>query len=50
MSLHFSVTNIFDTKPPLSGYYSGSTSAGQAYEFSDDPVGRAFYTGVRFKF
>ncbi|MHB8287245.1 MAG: TonB-dependent receptor domain-containing protein, partial [Caulobacteraceae bacterium] len=48
-SLYFSVTNLFDSNPPLSGYYSGTTSAGQAYEFSDDPVGRAFVFGIRIR-
>ena len=48
-SLYVSVTNLFDAKPPLSGYYSGTTSAGQAYEFSDDPTGRAFMVGFRIK-
>ncbi|MHB8287046.1 MAG: TonB-dependent receptor domain-containing protein, partial [Caulobacteraceae bacterium] len=47
--LYFSVTNLFDAHPPLEGYYSGSTSAGQAYAFSDDPVGRAFVIGIRIK-
>ena len=46
---YLSVTNLFDAKPPLSGYYSGSTSAGQSYEFSDDPTGRAFLVGFRIK-
>jgi outer membrane receptor protein involved in Fe transport len=44
---YVSVTNLFDAKPPLSGYYSGTTSAGQSYEFSDDPTGRAFLVGFR---
>ncbi|MDE1150892.1 MAG: TonB-dependent receptor [Azospirillaceae bacterium] len=48
-SIYFSVTNVFDATPPLSGYYSGTTSAGQAYEFSDDPTGRAFLIGFRIK-
>ncbi|MDH7639320.1 TonB-dependent receptor plug domain-containing protein [Sphingomonas oryzagri] len=46
---YLSVTNLFDAKPPLSGYYSGSTAAGQSYEFSDDPTGRAFLVGFRIK-
>jgi outer membrane receptor protein involved in Fe transport len=46
---YLSVTNLFDAKPPLSGYYSGSTSAGQSYEFSDDPTGRALLVGFRIK-
>jgi outer membrane receptor protein involved in Fe transport len=45
----FSVTNLFNATPPLSGYYSGTTSAGAAYEFSDDPTGRAFQMTVRVK-
>ncbi|WBQ15721.1 TonB-dependent receptor plug domain-containing protein [Sphingobium yanoikuyae] len=48
-ALYFSVTNLFDAKPPLSGYYSGTTSAGASYEFSDDPTGRAFMIGFRIK-
>lgn len=48
-ALYLSVTNLFDAKPPLSGYYSGTTSAGAAYEFSDDPTGRAFMVGFRVK-
>jgi outer membrane receptor protein involved in Fe transport len=47
--LYFSVSNLFDAKPPLSGYYSGTTSAGQSYEFSDDPTGRAFVIGFKVK-
>lgn len=46
---YVSVSNLFDAKPPLSGYYSGSTAAGQSYEFSDDPTGRAFLVGFRIK-
>lgn len=48
-ALYVSVTNLFDATPPLSGYYSGTTSAGQSYEFSDDPTGRAFVVGFRIK-
>ncbi len=48
-ALYLSVTNLFDAKPPLSGYYSGTTSAGQSYEFSDDPTGRAFVVGFRIR-
>ena len=48
-AIYLSVTNLFDATPPLSGYYSGTTSAGQAYEFSDDPTGRAFLVGFRIK-
>ena len=48
-AMYFSVTNLFDAAPPLSGYYSGTTSAGQSYEFSDDPTGRAFVIGFRIK-
>lgn len=48
-SLYLSVSNLFDAKPPLSGYYSGTTSAGQSYEFSDDPTGRAFVIGFKVK-
>ncbi len=48
-TVYMSVTNLFNAKPPLSGYYSGTTSAGQAYEFSDDPTGRAFMVGFRVK-
>ncbi len=48
-ALYVSVTNLFNAHPPLSGYYSGTTSAGQAYEFSDDPTGRAFVIGFRIK-
>ena len=44
-----SVTNLFNAKPPLSGYYSGSTAAGQSYEFSDDPTGRAFMVGFKIQ-
>ena len=47
--IYFSVTNLFNRNPPLSGYYSGTTSAGQSYEFSDDPTGRAFVVGFRLK-
>jgi outer membrane receptor protein involved in Fe transport len=46
---YLSVTNLFDAKPPLSGYYSGSTAAGQSYEFSDDPEGRGFMIGFRIR-
>jgi outer membrane receptor protein involved in Fe transport len=48
-SLYFSITNLFNATPPLSGYYSGTTSAGAAYEYSDDPTGRAFLIGFRIK-
>ncbi|WP_395397714.1 TonB-dependent receptor [Novosphingobium sp. BL-8A] len=48
-SFYVSVSNLFNAKPPLSGYYSGTTSAGQSYEFSDDPTGRAFLVGFRIK-
>ena len=46
---YVSVTNLFDATPPLSGYYSGTTSAGQSYEYSDDPTGRAFLVGFRIR-
>lgn len=45
----FSVSNLFNANPPITGYYSGSTSAGASYEFTDDPTGRAFVFGVRIK-
>jgi outer membrane receptor protein involved in Fe transport len=48
-ALYVSMTNVFNATPPLSGYYSGTTSAGQSYEFSDDPTGRAFVIGFRIK-
>jgi iron complex outermembrane receptor protein len=48
-SVYVSITNLFNATPPLSGYYSGTTSAGAAYEFSDDPTGRAFLVGFRIK-
>jgi outer membrane receptor protein involved in Fe transport len=48
-AFYLSVTNLFNAKPPLSGYYSGTTSAGASYEFSDDPTGRAFMIGFRIK-
>ncbi|AUN32644.1 TonB-dependent receptor plug domain-containing protein [Niveispirillum cyanobacteriorum] len=48
-SIYLSVTNVFDATPPLSGYYSGTTSAGQSFEFSDDPTGRAFLIGFRIR-
>ena len=48
-SFYVSITNLFNATPPLSGYYSGTTSAGAAYEFSDDPTGRAFLVGFRIK-
>lgn len=47
--LTFSVSNLFNATPPLSGYYSGTTAAGQAYEFSDDPTGRAFMVGFKIQ-
>ncbi|WP_093400125.1 TonB-dependent siderophore receptor [Sphingomonas sp. OK281] len=48
-ALYLSVTNLFNATPPLSGYYSGTTSAGASFEFSDDPTGRAFVVGFRIK-
>jgi outer membrane receptor protein involved in Fe transport len=47
--IYFSISNLFNKNPPLSGYYSGTTAAGQSYEFSDDPTGRAFVVGFRMK-
>ena len=48
-AIYLSVTNVFNAKPPLSGYYSGTGSAGASYEYSDDPTGRAFLVGFRVK-
>ncbi|MEE4451563.1 TonB-dependent receptor domain-containing protein [Novosphingobium resinovorum] len=48
-AFYVSVTNLFNAKPPLSGYYSGQSAAGQSFEFSDDPTGRAFLVGFRVK-
>jgi len=48
-AFYVSVSNLFNAKPPLSGYYSGQSSAGQSYSFSDDPTGRAFLVGFRVK-
>ncbi|HUO21866.1 MAG TPA: TonB-dependent receptor [Caulobacteraceae bacterium] len=47
--MFFNIDNLFNATPPLEGYYSGGTSAGAAYEFSDNPVGRAFMIGVRIR-
>lgn len=48
-AFYLSITNLFDAKPPVTGYYSGSGSAGSSYEFADDPQGRAFAFGFRVK-
>jgi iron complex outermembrane recepter protein len=47
--LFVSVSNLFNANPPITGYYSGTTSAGAGYEFADDPTGRAFTIGLRIK-
>ncbi len=48
-SMYFTVENVFDKHPPATGYYSGNTSAGASYEYSDNPIGRMFTVGIRVR-
>jgi iron complex outermembrane receptor protein len=50
--LTFSVSNIFDKKPPIVGNTAGSTSAnsGNTFPATYDPLGRRFTAGARVKF
>ena len=48
---YVNVTNLFDAKPPAGAYSGNGTRAGlrDGFALSDDPIGRAFLAGVRFK-
>ena len=50
--LTFSITNLFDKKPPIVGNTVGSTSAnsGNTFPAIYDPLGRRFTAGARVKF
>ena len=50
--LTFTVTNIFDRKPPIVGNTAGSTSAnaGNTFPALYDPLGRRFTAGAKIKF
>jgi len=50
--LTFSVSNLFDKKPPIVGNTAGSTSAnsGNTFPATYDPLGRRFTAGARVKF
>ena len=50
--LTFSVSNLFDKKPPIVGNTAGSTSAnsGNTFPATYDPLGRRFTAGARIKF
>ena len=48
-SAYFTVENLFDAHPPATGYYSGNSTAGASYEYSDNPVGRMFTIGFRVR-
>ncbi len=48
-SAFFTVENLFDKHPPATGYYSGNTTAGASYEYSDNPIGRMFTVGIRVR-
>ena len=49
--LFLNVSNLFDKDPPPSAFYGSQTNPGglQGFALGDDPVGRAFTFGVRFR-
>jgi hypothetical protein len=49
--LFLNIANLFDTESPPAGYTGGQTVPGQQTGFAigDDPLGRAFTVGVRFR-
>jgi len=50
--LTFTVTNLFDKKPPIVGNTAGTTSqnSGNTFPSTYDPLGRRFTAGARIKF
>ena len=50
--LTFTVTNLFDKKPPIVGNTAGTTSqnSGNTFPSTYDPLGRRFAAGARIKF
>jgi len=50
--LTFTVTNLFDKKPPIVGNTAGTTSqnSGNTFPATYDPLGRRFAAGARIKF
>ena len=45
------VANVFDKKAPPAAFYGGQLNPGLQYGFplGDDPLGRAFTFGIRFR-
>jgi len=52
LSLFLNIANLFDAVPPPAAFYSAQSQPGQfgGFAIGDDPVGRYFTAGARFRY
>jgi outer membrane receptor protein involved in Fe transport len=50
--VYFAIANLFNTQPPPGAFYGANSAVGSfgGFVFGDDPVGREFTLGLRFRY